>query len=89
MELINSFIFLFIFPIPYASEATEHHFHMKAYTVVASTWRLLIKYFLTWYSIILHVWQSMSHGMGKENKQTNQKVLVTLHGGLETTDGDL
>ena len=31
----------------------------------------------------------MSHGVGKENKQTNQKVLVTLHGGLETTDGDL
>ena len=89
MQIINSYIFLFIFPIPYASEATEHHFHVKAYTVVGSTCRSLIKYSLTWYSVILHAWESMSHGVGMENKQTNQKELVTLHGGLETTDGDL
>lgn len=89
MQIINSFIFLFIFPIPYTSEAREHHFHVEAYTVVGSTCRLLIKSSLTWYSVILHAWESMSHGVGMENKQANQKELVTLHGGPETTDGDL
>ena len=31
----------------------------------------------------------MSHGLGMENKQTNQKELATLHRGPGTTDGDL
>lgn len=51
--------------------------------------RLLIKYYLTWYSTILHGCESVDHGEGTENKQANQKEGVTLQGGLETGDGDL
>lgn len=31
----------------------------------------------------------MGHGVGMENKQTNEKELATLHGGPEDYDGDL